>query len=60
METIKIQVTSVNPTALSNVLMGLRRSDPALKTEENINNIAKELGYEVSIDEEQVYQFTDK
>lgn len=59
METIKIQVTSVNTNALNNILMGLRRSDPTLKTEDKINDVAKELGYVVNLDDE-VYKFTDK
>lgn len=59
MDVIKYQVTSVNTNASNQIAMAFNRRDREQTIDELMDNIAKELGYNV-IKQDEVYNFVDR
>lgn len=59
MDVIKYQVTSVNTNASNQIAMAFNRRDREQTIDEVMDNIAKELGYNV-IKQDEVYNFVDR
>lgn len=56
---VTIEVLSMNPNALEQIKMAFNRSDKTTPLNDVMTDIAKELGYDVS-NEDDRYKFNDK